>query len=332
MPVDVKQLTCPKCGSPLDLKNAGRSKSIVCASCGSQIDLTSPEFQIIGNVGQRPAPQATQFKLGLQGAISGQTYEIIGRVVYHDEEDDIWDEWLLLSAAGEYVWISDSVNEGMALWRSFVPTEPVAPDTIKEGARLNLRNAQVTVRDAGRAKIDYLEGELTWKARVGDKMNYAEADGATQRISIEYTENEIEFYWGQRLDRVVTARAFGVTEAPTQFRSAAGSGVKPFKGCMLVGLAVFGSLLCVLVLAFSGSCSTPTITTASAAPICMTVAAPGTLVPGAATPQPICFTPTAQPASSGGCTFSIRSGSSSGRSIGGGSSGHSSSGHSSGGK
>ena len=327
MPVDVKQLTCPKCGSPLDLKNAGRSKSIVCSSCGSQIDLTSPEFQIIGNVGQRPAPQATQFKLGMQGAIGDQTYQIIGRVVYHDEEDDIWDEWLLLSAAGEYVWISDSTNEGMALWRSFVPTEPVAPDTIKEGARLNLRNAQVTVRDAGRAKIDYLEGELTWTARVGDAMNYAEADGSTQRISIEYTENEIEFYWGQRLDRAATARAFGVTE----FRSAAGSGANASRGCLLVGVVSL-LLLFMLIFALSGSCSTSKTTTASAAPICMTVAAPGTPVPGAPTPQPICFSPTSQPSSSGGCVFSVRSGSSSGRSIGGGSSGHSSGGHSSGGK
>ena len=213
MALEIKKLTCPKCASPLELKNAGRSKSIVCPSCGSQIDLTSPDYQILGQVGRRLDPQVTQFKVGMHGPLDGQDFEIIGRVVYHDEEDDIWDEWLLLSAAGEYVWISDSENEGMALWRGFVPTEPVEPGKIAEGMRLNLRNATVTVRDVGRANIDYLEGELTWKAKVNDKMNYAEADGANQRISIEYTQNEIEFYWGKRLDRPGTARAFGVVAA-----------------------------------------------------------------------------------------------------------------------
>ena len=173
----------------------------------------------MGQVGQRPDPQATQFKVGMQGPLDGQTFEIIGRVVYHDEEDDIWDEWLLLSAAGEYVWISDSDNEGMALWRGFVPSEPVEPAKIAEGMRLNLRNATVTVRDVGRANIDYLEGELTWKAKVNDKMNYAEADGASQRVSIEYTQNEIEFYYGRRLDRVATAKAFGAAASLVRIKA-----------------------------------------------------------------------------------------------------------------
>ena len=210
MALEVKQLTCPKCSAPLDLKIAGRSKSIICASCGSQIDLTSPDFKILGNVGTRPDPQVTQFTIGMKGKIGGKEYQIIGRVVYRDDEGDVWDEWLCLSAAGEYIWISDSENEGMAIWYSFTPKKPVDPSTLGVGQHLNLRDTDVKVRDMGRANIDFLEGELTWKASVNDKMRYAEVDGPSQRISIEYTENEIEFYWGRRLDRIATARAFGV--------------------------------------------------------------------------------------------------------------------------
>jgi hypothetical protein len=347
MPVDIKQFSCPKCASPLDLKNAGRSKSVVCPSCGSQIDLTSPEYQIIGSVGDRPDPQETQFKVGMQGALGSTMHEIIGRVVYHDDEDNIWDEWLLLSAAGEYVWISDSANEGMALWHSFVPTNPVEPDSIEEGATLNLRNAPVRVRDTGEARIDYLEGELTWKARVGDSVKYAEADGPNQRISIEYTESEIEFYWGERLDRAATAKAFGVVELPPPEKAVASGGgcAKAFSGIGIfgiVGLCILG--MCSFIAFTSGAGSSFSVA-ATPQPICATPSAATVTAfsarnPGAV-PTPICYIPTSVPRSSGGffspgrsssssSSPSMKSGSTGSRSIGG--SSHSSSSSSSGGK
>lgn len=321
MPVQVQQLACPKCNSPLDLKNAGRSKSMVCPSCGSQIDLTSPEYQIIGNVGQRPAPQATQFQVGMQGMLEGQSFQIIGRVVYHDDEGDIWDEWLLLSAQGEYVWISDSVNEGMALWRGFVPPEPVEPAKLSEGDTVTLRGEKIRVRDAGSARIDYLEGELTWKAAVGSTMNYIEADSPRQRISIEFTENEVEFYGGGRVDAAATAKAFGAT------RSGIDAGQVRTLGKVSKAISTAGCLgifLCIALMCFA---VTFLGDSTSASLVCITPnpAVIGTLVPGAPTPEPICYTPTPGPASAGGFIFgpssgggSMRSGSSGGRSTGGG--------------
>lgn len=212
MPPEVKQLNCPQCGSPLDLKNL-RSKSIICPSCSSQIDLTGPQYQVVGQVGQRPAPQMTQFRPGLQGALDGEPHMVIGRVLYRGDEGDLWDEWLLLSASGEYRWISDSEEEGMALWTPFVPTAPLDPSAVREGQTINLRGAPVRVRAHGRATIEYLEGELTWKARVGDTMGYVEADSPTERYSIEYTPEEVEFYWGQRLNRGQVEQAFGLAGA-----------------------------------------------------------------------------------------------------------------------
>ena len=343
MNVDVKQLSCPKCASPLDLKNAGRSKSVICPSCGSQIDLTSPDFQIIGNVGERPDPQVTQFKIGMQGALKGGQHEIIGRVVYHDDEDDIWDEWLLLSAAGEYVWISDSENEGVALWHSFVPTNPVEPDSIEEGATLNLRDARVKVRDAGNARIDYLEGELTWKASVGDSVKYAEADGPNQRISIEYTENEIEFYWGERLDRVATAKAFGVAQAPPPAKVPASGFARVFGGATIFGVIAICMVCMCLFVALTSGAGSAVSDVSNSQPICATPSAATVTAfsarnPGVV-PTPVCYVPTPAPRSSGGffspgrsssSSPSVRSGSSGSRSIGGGTS-HSSS-SSSGGK
>ena len=225
MPLKVRQFNCPQCGSPLDLKNA-RSKSVICPSCSSQIDLTGPQGQVVGRVGSRPTPRMTPFQPGMTGTLNGEQHMLIGRVLYRSDEGDEWDEWLLLSASGQYRWISDSEEEGMALWEPFVPTDPIDPNTIQEGRSINLRGAPARVRDRGEAKITYLEGELTWKARLGDTMQYAEAEGSDGRYSIEWTPEEVEFYWGQRLNRTEIAQAFGLTSAAV----AAASGRSDAKG------------------------------------------------------------------------------------------------------
>lgn len=211
MPLEVKQFNCPQCGSALELKNL-QSKSVVCPSCNSQIDMTGEAGQVVGQVGNRPSPQMTQFRPGLQGTLNGEQVMVIGRVQYRSDEGDVWEEWLLFSAAGQYVWISDSEEEGMAAWYPFVPTAPIDPNTLREGQTINLR-APARVRDRGQARITYLEGELTWKARVGDTMQYAEAEGSDGRYSIEWTSDEVEFFWGQQLNRRAVEQAFGLATA-----------------------------------------------------------------------------------------------------------------------
>jgi DNA-directed RNA polymerase subunit RPC12/RpoP len=114
MPLEIKQFKCPQCSSPLELKNAGKSRSIVCPACHSQIDLTGLEYKVVGNVGSRRTPKMTPFEIGMHATVEGEAHAIIGRVRYSDDED-AWDEWLLLSASGDYRWISEDEDEGMVV-------------------------------------------------------------------------------------------------------------------------------------------------------------------------------------------------------------------------
>ncbi|MGB8646952.1 MAG: DUF4178 domain-containing protein [Anaerolineae bacterium] len=318
----------------MSIKNAGRTRSIVCDQCGSQIDLTSPDYAILGQVGKRPAPRVTQFRVGMQGPVNGQPHEIIGRVVYRDDEGDVWDEWLILSAAGEYVWLSESDNFGMAMWHSFVPPEPVEPQTAHEGSTIRIRGENIRVRDAGHATIDYLEGALTWKAHIGDGMNYVEADSAKQRISIEYTETEVEFFWGEVLNAAEIQKAFGVPAQPVRPLMA-----MPGAGGSKLGALVGGWIfLIICVIIACGGVVVFGANSSSAAEICVTPVASGTssasATPGPS-PTPYCYVPTSQPGSSSSGWFggggSTRSGSS-GRSFSSSSSHSSSSSSSHGGK
>ncbi len=219
MPFEVKQFNCPQCGSPLDIQNAARSKTIVCPACGSQIDLVGPEHRVTGNVGSRPTPQLTPFRVGMRGTIGGEEHQVIGRVLYRDDEGYTWDEWLLLTAAGEYRWLSDDPEEGMVLWRAFTPIQPVDPNTVRQGMSINLSGTPARVTEVGRATIAYLEGELTWRAGKGEVIGALDAEGPDGLYSIEWSADEIEFYRGQRLNQAEVARAFGLASSVSSARN-----------------------------------------------------------------------------------------------------------------
>ena len=222
MPLEVKQFNCPQCGSPLSIKNAAGSRSIICPACSSQIDLTGPGYRVVGNAGARRAPRLTQFTLGMTGTLQGEQHEIIGRVVYRDNEGYTWDEWELLSAAGAYRWLSDDEDEGMVLWHGYTPTQPVDPNTVRDGQQINLGGAPAHVTEVTHATIDYLEGELTWKAHKGDTMKALDAAGpGGEMFSVEWTADEIEFYRGTRQDARAVAAAFGVPAAAAAVASGA---------------------------------------------------------------------------------------------------------------
>jgi hypothetical protein len=271
MSLQVRQLNCPNCGAPLNVQSMG-SKQVVCPNCGSQIDLTRPPFSIMGNVGNRPEPTGTPFQLGMQGTVGQDTYSVIGRIRYvdtgetypsvgghydddddDDEGSDIWDEWLLLSAQGAYRWFSDSEDVGLVLWYPFTPTVPVDPSTIVRGGTIDLGQGPARVRSRGSATINYLEGEMTWSARVGDRMNYAEAVARDNTmLSVEWTENEAEFYAGQRLDRETTEKAFGINRV---IPPSGGRGKRAGCSVSMVVLVIIVIVACLVIAALVPSTS-----------------------------------------------------------------------------
>ena len=245
MPLEVKQFNCPQCGSPLSIKNVAGSRSVICPACNSQIDLTGPEYRVVGNVGARRAPRLTQFKLGLTGALQGEQHEIIGRVVYRDNEGSTWDEWELLSAAGAYRWLSDDEDEGLVLWHGYTPTQPVDPNTVRDGQTIDLGGVRARVTEVTHATIDYLEGELTWKAHQNDTMMALDAAGpAGEMFSIEWTADEIEFYRGARQNSAAVAAAFGVPAATASVVSGAGKSTPRVGTVLVLTLAIIFLCIC----------------------------------------------------------------------------------------
>ena len=212
MPLEVRQIHCPNCGAPLDILNARRSKTVVCGSCRSQIHLTDPTFRIVADLTNQRAAPRTPIGLGMYGEFKGRRWQVIGRVRYR-EEGVFWDEWLLMTDEGEFLWLTEG-EEGFTLYDPIVPSQPIDPDRVL--LFVTVDGVSYPVRARGTGTIDFLEGELTWKATVGDRVRYLDAQLGQTKFAIEWTPTEIEYFRGEKLAANVVRQAFGLPLLPAR--------------------------------------------------------------------------------------------------------------------
>jgi hypothetical protein len=218
MPLEVRQVHCPNCGAPLDILNARRSKTIVCGACRSQLDLTDPTLRVVADLANRRAVPRTPIGLGMYGEFRGQRWQVIGRIRYR-EDGAFWDEWLLMTDEGEFLWLTEG-EEGFTLYDPVVPSEPIDPDRVL--VTVTFEGVRYAVRARGTGTVDFLEGELTWTATVGDRVRYLDAQLGQTKFAIEWTPSEIEYFRGEKLAANVVRQAFGLP--PVSGLSLAGAG------------------------------------------------------------------------------------------------------------
>jgi hypothetical protein len=163
--------------------------------------MSKPPFSVLGQVNQNAAPPDGFIRLGLEAKIEGVLHQVIGRIRLADNDDEDywhWDEWLLISEKGNYVWIQE--DEGKyELQRTFTPSAPIPPDVLQSGAMLDVDGKNFLVRERSSAAVSFIEGELTYKAQVGDRMHFIDASRGMESVGIEWTANEIEFFRREKL-------------------------------------------------------------------------------------------------------------------------------------
>ena len=203
-------LNCPNCGSPLDIQGGAGVKTIVCNACSSVIDLTPEQAAVVGQAGKKkrallPIELGATFKLG------DANYQVIGWIRYEgwdDEDRWRWDEWLLASGDGEFRWFTYDPEDGFSLQKKVPLSGPVdfrqATIPVPGGAARVIERAQ--------AKIIALDGELTWRAKVGERIRYMDAKKGEQRYSVEFTPDEVELSAGKSVAEEAVWQSLGNQE------------------------------------------------------------------------------------------------------------------------
>ncbi len=190
----LRAIRCPNCGAPLKLLGGGRVLSVTCQYCKSVIDLTK-EDRVLANF-KGVDPPVTFFKIGMEGKIYNICWRIIGLVVCKDRYGEKWNEFLLFSPYFGYAWLVDE-SDGKLYFSRRVRDLDLRdwarginpPKTIKYKNRFFFQDD-----NPYGVFIEYVEGELTWVAKRGDKLYSWDYKSKDEFINIERTEIEVESY------------------------------------------------------------------------------------------------------------------------------------------
>jgi len=210
-PPVLKELACPSCGRPLPQRLPG-TQTFICPSCNSYVHVGIDELKEAGKGAKLPV-SPFPIRLGSRFTLEGVNYFVMGRVLYEgwdDEDRWQWTEWLLGSNDGRLLWLSHDNEKGFVLFRKMRIKTAFDANTARQIPTSDGKTALVHERYP--ARIIGAEGELTFRASAGARLNMVEGAGHGKEYSIQVTASELEMYEGDKIDEMALATAFNNAE------------------------------------------------------------------------------------------------------------------------
>ena len=198
-------LSCPNCGGSVEIHPERGSKAVACTYCGSVLDLSTSQLDILGQMNPKVGPRQP-VKPGDEAVFFDEPHLVIGWLKYEgwdDEDRWDWEEWQLVSDSGVPRYLSYSFDEGWTIQTPIRPTPQVGRGGIK------LKEGRAGAKETSPARITAMQGELTWRPKLGQTLQVMEARRGDQHYSVELTADEIEVVGGPRISERELWEAFG---------------------------------------------------------------------------------------------------------------------------
>ena len=199
------QAQCPKCLHGIHIETQGTGESIQCFTKSADLN---PKPAGLHKKGLKP------FRLGQEATFSGKSYVLTGHVrneVFEDGLSYYSDSFHLLAEDGDVRWLD--CEDG-----HYVLSEKIGP--IPEELLHRLPKTKVTFNgreyqafDAGDSSVCCVQGQLSYEARVGDKVSYYDFIAPPHTLSAEVTDQENEGFAGRYVPLSEIAAAFKVPES-----------------------------------------------------------------------------------------------------------------------
>lgn len=229
-------IKCKNCAGPISLLGGGRVETVTCSYCKSVLDLND-NYKVLSNFKDYKEKHALPFDIGMKGVLNSIEYTIIGRVTYQDSEDYLteWTEFLLFSPLYGYAWLT--YEDGHLLYSRRERKFPnLSWDGLLDTSIVKMEEKEYKLYDIYDASIVYVEGELTWVAKKGDKTSFIDLIDESFSISAEKSKNEVETYKTEYLDAKKVYESFSVSEEKQKF-SKEFHPLKPFEKPFLKALS-----------------------------------------------------------------------------------------------
>ena len=229
-------IKCTKCSAPLTLLGGGRVETITCSYCKSVLDLDN-DYRVLSNFRKYKGAFKLPFEIGMKGELFDIEYTIIGRVTYEELEPPFveWSDFLLFSPFYGYAWLS--YEQGHLSYSRRNRTFPnISWSEVGQHDLIRVDELAYRPYSSYTARIVYVEGELTWVAKNGDKTSFIELIAPPYGMSLEKSKDEVEQYETKYLEVESVYDAFDVSKEervlPTIFHP-----LQPFKRPFLEALS-----------------------------------------------------------------------------------------------
>jgi uncharacterized Zn finger protein (UPF0148 family) len=162
--VAATQLSCPRCGGPLELRAPDRTERVGCPNCGSLLDASRGRLSYLKTLEKKG--WGASLPLGGAAEFEGRTFTVIGYMVRSVEFDGVqyfWQEYLLYEHALGFRWLVESDGH----W-SYV--RAVSPGEVTEtDKRATHGGKSFKIFQDALARVEYVEGEFYWRVEAGEQ-------------------------------------------------------------------------------------------------------------------------------------------------------------------
>ena len=213
---EIKAINCTSCAATLNVLGGHRVKSLTCGYCGSVMDRHA-DFKLLQRYRKKPDRPYVPLALGMQAEFRGVPFTIIGMIGYvsHQSgpgwaESYEWVSFQLYSPTHGYAWLTWNKGHYLFSYRTREQPHPSVPGILMPKMKVTLDNQTFRMFERYVAEIDYVEGELTWIAKRGDKVRVVEAIDPPFMFNYEQSERELEYSIGEYADADAVHAAFDI--------------------------------------------------------------------------------------------------------------------------
>ncbi len=191
----MSSVNCSSCGAPVVINNRF-SKVLVCSYCGTHLKMSDGGVTVAGKY-PKLADFPSIFHVGSTGTILGKAFTALGRMRYRYQGGH-YDEWFI-EYDGDKAWFTEDDGTYTLYTDLFEAVEIPDISTVKAGQNILVGDKKVMIKEKGKAVVEGGEGELFFYVDPDSEIIYLDAVSEGKKVSIEYTENEVEMFTGRPL-------------------------------------------------------------------------------------------------------------------------------------
>ena len=177
--VAASQLSCPRCGGPLELRAPDQAERVTCPNCGSLLDINQGQLRYLKTL--EPKGWGASIPIGGTAEFEERPLTVIGYMTRSVEFEGVryyWQEYLLYNPAIGFRWLVESDGH----W-SYV--KPVAPGEVTESNGAVYGGKRFKIFQDATARVEYVQGEFYWKVNAGELARATDYVKAPQMLSKE---------------------------------------------------------------------------------------------------------------------------------------------------